>query len=220
MTRLDSLISESCCTLFTISVLLVLFLISPVFDLFNNAAHPLHTACERGHLETVDDILQQTLDVNVLDWTMQTAVHRAASQGHLDIVRLLVEHGADVNIAKRFFERGDHRTKSSLQLALENNHDDVASYLVSKGSRVGCIELLSGAKGGSLGMMKLLVEYATDINCCINATCADFVEQWNSKGAKLNCSVVSNLTFRSPLHEAAKMGNKEIVELLLANGNT
>ena len=65
----------------------------------------------------------------------ETPLINAAERGRLDVAKLLVERGAKVNLAYTVetYNRGKE-LRSPLNMALRHGHDDVASYLRSKGA--------------------------------------------------------------------------------------
>ena len=60
-------------------------------DVFGDTA--LHYACENGHINIVEPLLQHpSIDINLLDNYKRTPMHQAKNHGHLNIVNLLVHH--------------------------------------------------------------------------------------------------------------------------------
>lgn len=57
----------------------------------------LQWACERGHLETLQLLLENGVDINAQGGYFGNALQAAAQGGHLEIIQLLLEKGADVN---------------------------------------------------------------------------------------------------------------------------
>ncbi|XP_033642937.1 acyl-CoA-binding domain-containing protein 6-like [Asterias rubens] len=58
----------------------------------------LHWACDRGHVNVTQALLDHKADVNVLDAEGQTPLHYAAACEHIPIVELLLKHGANRKI--------------------------------------------------------------------------------------------------------------------------
>ena len=59
---------------------------------------PLHWAVDRGHLNSVEILVNANADVNAQDNEGQSALHYAVLCEREDIAELLVKHHADVQI--------------------------------------------------------------------------------------------------------------------------
>jgi len=59
-------------------------------------------AAAAGDSRTVEDLLENGVDINSCDYEKRTATHMAASSGHLEVIKMLVEAGADVNLGDRW----------------------------------------------------------------------------------------------------------------------
>jgi ankyrin repeat protein len=91
-------------------------------------------ACERGHVEIVNELLTHT-DVNVnhinnLGWTglLEAIILSDGGPRHQEIVRLLIAHDADVNIA-------DRNGVTPLQHARSRGFTEIAQILINAGAR-------------------------------------------------------------------------------------
>jgi len=58
---------------------------------------PLHKACQEGHLEMVQLLIQHGAKVNMEDKKDRRPVHIAALKGHIQILEVLVSAGANIN---------------------------------------------------------------------------------------------------------------------------
>jgi hypothetical protein len=92
------------------------------------SAEALFDAARRGDRARVAQLLDAGVDVNAKARYDVTALVFAADKGHMDVVRLLVERGADVNVQDTFYK------SRAIDMALANDHFDVARYLLEKGS--------------------------------------------------------------------------------------
>jgi ankyrin repeat protein len=68
-----------------------------VMKVLQQHAYPMHFACAKGHVENVDRLLRQHLDVNATDWRGRTPLHEASKKGHSSVVHKLLSAGADLN---------------------------------------------------------------------------------------------------------------------------
>lgn len=87
-------------------------------------------ASEKGHLEIVNTLLNNGVNVNV-QTSCGTPLGQAAWQGNLDVVIRLIEAGADVNYAVNILEN-----KTPLILAIQEEHFDVIKVLIEAGADV------------------------------------------------------------------------------------
>jgi uncharacterized protein len=78
--------------------------------------------------DTVKLFLDRGADVLERQGEGDTALHEAAGAGDLALVQLLVERGSDVNAR-------DDQGMSALDYAVQDNHDETAAYLRSKGAK-------------------------------------------------------------------------------------
>ncbi len=84
---------------------------------------PLHDAALSGNKETIELLVARGAGVNAADSESgSTPLHKAASFGRLDAVKMLVQHGADVSPKT-------NKGLTALQLAIDNDHKDVAAFL-------------------------------------------------------------------------------------------
>ena len=86
----------------------------------------LHVASKKGHLEIVEYLISEGIDIDARGGTFDaSALNLAAGAGHLEIVKYLIENGAelDVSLAKR----------NPLFGAIYGGHKEVVEFLVEKG---------------------------------------------------------------------------------------
>lgn len=124
-------------------------------------------------------------------------IHRSVDRGDLQGVRTEVAQGESL-------EAMDYRDKTPLQLAAEQGHLEIVEYLVEAGAEIdattsektGEVTPLRYAIGNEDYLMtKYLIENGADVN------------RENSHGW-------------TPIMTAARVGNREIIELLLDSGAT
>ena len=94
-----------------------------------NGNHPLHLACERGHVEAVKVLLSHRADVKALNDAAWTPLHAAAG-GRKDcreVGEILLKHGAETDAVN---ENGNQ----PLHLACKRGHAATGILLVSNGA--------------------------------------------------------------------------------------
>ncbi|KAE8553411.1 hypothetical protein EYB25_004793 [Talaromyces marneffei] len=185
----------------------------------------LQWACERGHIEIVQLLLEKGGDVNAEGGEYGNALQAAAQGGYLDIVRLLLEKGADVNA-----EGGEYG--NALQAAAQGGYLDIVRLLLEEGADVNAEggehgnALQAAAQGGYLDIVRLLLEKGADVNAeggeygnALQAAAQggylDIVRLLLEKGADVNAE---GGEYGNALQAAAQGGYLDIVRLLLEKG--
>ncbi|UCE41429.1 MAG: ankyrin repeat domain-containing protein [Candidatus Aminicenantes bacterium] len=210
--------------IFVLAVVVPLVLYSPAFQ---SASDDIMEAAEKGDMSKVQSILQQYPDlINAKNDEQETPLHMAAKGGYINIVEYLLSKGADVNarnndnqtpllhaayygkapIVKLLLEKGadfnerDRYGRSVLHYPVRGGYKDVVEILVSKGMDItikdgmGVSPLRFAIEGGHAGIMEVFVaSKALDVGGDIG---------------------------KMALHLAAKQGQKEIADLLIAKGAT
>lgn len=97
----------------------------------------LTMATSQGDYEVVKSLLEHGANQTIM-FKNQTPLYIASELGHDKIVELLCDDGkVDVNIKCN--------DKTALQIAIENNHFNVAKTLVEKGANINCEDKVKGA---------------------------------------------------------------------------
>jgi uncharacterized protein len=102
---------------------------APVESKDSNGLTSLILAAERGHLETVRQLLAHGANIEAQGGrgSGQTALIAAAENGRVDVVQLLLQHGADVT-------KRDWANRTALDQAEQRRHPNVAEILRSAGA--------------------------------------------------------------------------------------
>jgi acyl-homoserine-lactone acylase len=152
---------------------------------------PLHGAAAAGHPKIVEYLLVKGADIDARNVDNQNPLLHAAYSGKAQVLQLLLDKGAD-------FEQPDRYGRTVLHYPVRNGHKDVVEILVKKGMDItiqdgmGVSPLRFAIEGGHAGIVELfLANEALDI---------------------------SSRPGVAALHLAAKQGQKEIVDLLIAEG--
>lgn len=154
---------------------------------------PLHLAATRGNVALVDALLAAGADHSLRDAHGQTPLFSTAYRNRADAARRLLEAGADPN-AK------DDNGNTPVIPATWTASQDVVQVLVEKGADVNVVTT-SGD---------------TPVFSAVGHGTADILEMLLKAGAKVD---VRDPNFGAlPLHLAAALGNKAMVEHLLAAG--
>ncbi|XP_052077387.1 uncharacterized protein LOC127715390 isoform X2 [Mytilus californianus] len=90
-----------------------------------NGKTPLHLACQNGHMNCVQCLLNNTAVVNDTDSKKRTALHYACEAGNESIVKYLITNNASVN-------NKDLEGMTPLHVACEKGHQYVVKFLVEK----------------------------------------------------------------------------------------
>ncbi|KAH9957202.1 ankyrin repeat-containing domain protein, partial [Russula dissimulans] len=98
--------------------------------LLHRAVSPIHDR-HRDQLKIMRLLLDQGADVDARDNDGRTPLHNSSTRGTVEGSRLFLEHGADI-------QAEDNKGKTPLQLVLENEHHEMANFLLAMGtSRLG-----------------------------------------------------------------------------------
>jgi uncharacterized protein len=152
----------------------------------------LMKAVEAGKAVAVKLLLDAGADASIID---KTSYFAAVAEGHLQVLRALVQHGADVTVVAD----GGY---TLLMQAATSNQPHTAKFLIDKGVSVHTVDDLGAAAlhyaalsaENGAETMRLLLTYGADINAC------------------------TRVHSGTPLQAAARSGQLDRVELLLAAG--
>jgi ankyrin repeat protein/beta-lactamase regulating signal transducer with metallopeptidase domain len=179
---------------------------------------PLHNACRHGHAEVAELLIHKGARLDATDKGGYPPLYYALWYEHNQTTRVLVAHGADVN----FTPKGDW---PPLFYVLSSNDQDLIDLLLSKGVRAPALHL--AAFKGDLTQVRSICAEGTDINArddvlnwtplhwAVSGGQKDIAEFLILKGAEVNARGKDDYT---PLLQAAYVGSKESVELLLSHG--
>ncbi|KFQ92319.1 Ankyrin repeat and SOCS box protein 3, partial [Nipponia nippon] len=185
----------------------------------------LHLSARHGSLESIRLLLEAGADPNEVTTEATTALFLAVENGHADVVKFLLQHGANV--------KGPHSWSgwNSLHQASFQGCTEIMKILLEKGASKECKDdfgitpLFVAAQYGKLESLRLLVSHGADINCQAKDRAtplliaaqeghAECVELLLSKGADPNLYCNED-NWQLPIHAAAEMGHKKILELLI-----
>lgn len=83
----------------------------------------LHIACVRGHLSSVNELMQNGACINAWDKDGKTPLYRSCENGRVKIVQLLLNSGVDVNLC-------DKDGFSPLYAACQEGYRDIVKLLL------------------------------------------------------------------------------------------
>ncbi len=181
----------------------------------------------RNHdLKTIRSLLSQHADVNARSDDGSTALLWAAHQNDLDTAELLVGAGADANLANEF-------KMTPLSQACTNGNDAFVRLLLKSGANpntpigTGVTPLMTCARSGSVDAVKRLVEFGAAIEArepaehqtALMWAAAEHqlkvVQALIDAHADLKAHSKAGFT---AMHFAARQGDLEMIQLLLAAG--
>ncbi|GIY47556.1 ankyrin-1 [Caerostris extrusa] len=215
-----------------------------------NGWTPLLYACQKGHPEVVNLLLQNSARVDVFDEGGKAALHLAAEFGHGEVVDILLKHKAFANARSK-------KGMTPLHLAARNGYTEIVQKLVSQyGATLDALTLTKrtplhlAAENGQLDVcstgqtplllaaendhpevVKLFLRHKPELVSMANSngfTCAHIAAMKGSVAVikelmKFNRSMVTsarNLTGNTALHLAASGGHAEVVKVLIEAGSS
>jgi len=98
-------------------------------DLHGNS--PLINAARIGHFESVCELVERLVPVNIQNYEGTTALAASVIGGFYQIAKFLIDHGADLNLA-------NVRGETPLMLAVVLNNLDLISLLLNEGCWLEC----------------------------------------------------------------------------------
>uniref|UniRef100_A0ABM0M5K3 Death-associated protein kinase 1-like n=1 Tax=Saccoglossus kowalevskii TaxID=10224 RepID=A0ABM0M5K3_SACKO len=162
---------------------------------------PLHYAVEKGDHESVDALVSEGANVNVVDKYNKTPLHYAVEKGDHESVQILISAGANVDVVDEEFDTPLHKATlygftpivellikysanmnavnkdkdTSLHLAAFNGRTPIVEKLLHKGANVNAVN-----KGGDTPLMDACCMNKLDIATLLLSKSAD-VNHYNMK---------------------------------------
>ena len=176
----------------------------------------LHAAAQRGHINVVRFLLDNSAFISAFNGAHQTALQLAAENGHVEVVKALYEAGAVA----------DH---TALHHAAANNELDVVKFLLEIGVKDTCLRC-----DGSFYWLKAkrrlqtnsTFDFPVKENCIpdtdnfhlsVLESCIDWERNWEELETVGELFDDKHLILcHTALHAAAESGHENIVSLLLA----
>lgn len=215
--------------------------IIPVDHLYKKNATMLYLACQGGHINIVNFLLDHHANINHQIDTAQTPIHVASLFGHSAIVETLIKKNATIDLA-------DEDGKTPFYLACENGHRVVAEILLKEHARLTDYDPVAKKALLDYEIEGRTVLWSVVGNNTININLRKNIIRWLLKeGASIengpggqtslwtacydgnqdiaeilihhnkNCVNISTMDGTSPLFIACQQGHIEIAKLLLAN---
>ncbi|MFZ5867579.1 MAG: ankyrin repeat domain-containing protein [Thermodesulfobacteriota bacterium] len=171
---------------------ILLLLVSPGLPQTVDENQELMQAARKGHLQEVERLLDNGVDVNTEDEKGRTPIAWAAIGGHRDVVNMLKSHGG----------------KYTLFIAAAIGDTGEAQRLIDSGAevnatdKVGLTALMWAAEKGHTDVMRLLLEKGADVD---------------AKDPKGNTALMAAVGWRQRLWVRREQ-NTDVVKLLLEKG--
>ncbi len=102
-------------------------------DVDNRTA--LLDAAERGHLEVVMFLLENSADLSIADFSGRNPLHVACGEGHSQVVEYLLIKGANVGTP-------DYNQRFPLHWASKQGKTDIVEPLIENGAVVGVVDAM------------------------------------------------------------------------------
>jgi outer membrane protein assembly factor BamB len=115
-------------------------------------AEELWAAARAGDTARVTAALDKGVDVNAKTRYGATALTFAADKGHIEVVKLLIARGADVNVQDTFYQM------RAVDMAMMNNHPDVVTLLLERGSKGAPRVLPQAIQRGNVALVAIALE--------------------------------------------------------------
>jgi ankyrin repeat protein len=192
----------------------------------DNYETPLSVSVAKRNVEVVNILLNKHANVNITDSFGNSPLHVAVANGDIQICTLLLEKGKDIELNLQNVEG-----YTPLVLSLINNHEDIAALLCEHncdGSVMGSDNippLLMAVQRKYLHVASALIKQGVDVNaadksyltplvCALENKCGGLAKELLAAGASVD--ITPNK--KSPLHLAAELGDKPLVDSILDLG--
>jgi ankyrin repeat protein len=133
----------------------------------------MFSAANNGDLKTIEEALNNGVDVNSINLNGTTVLMIASLRGYTEIVKLLLENGADVNSF-------DNENDTALIRATFAGHADIVEMLLDAGADMNKLSndsgtaLMTASMFGYIDILKMLLDRGADVNVS---------HHWNGKTA-------------------------------------
>ncbi|XP_076108738.1 uncharacterized protein LOC143076757 [Mytilus galloprovincialis] len=157
----------------------------------NDEVSPLFIACENGHTEVVQMLINNKADINKCRDTGVSPLLIACQNGHSEVIQMLINNKADIN-------KCTDTAVSPLYIACQNGHTEVVQMLINnkadfnKCTYIGVSPLFIACQKGHTEVVQMLIKQKAEINTCSNKEVL-------------------------PLFIACQKGYTEVVQILLKN---